>query len=112
LLQHEGVNREALVAAALLVIVNVAVFVYVQVRVRLLQGVHEDPELTPEWAMHVAAPCGALAVILFTWAFWGVFSWLAIPITYLYLFAFVMSMHFVPNVAGYTSEKRAASKSK
>lgn len=92
-------------------LVNFGVFVYVQVRVRWLQGVREDPELAPEWALHVATPCGALAVILFIWACWGVFGWVSIPIAYLYLFAFVMSMHFVPNVVGYRDAKASAVKS-
>lgn len=104
ILRHHGdINREALLAALLLVAVNVGVFLYVQIRVRLMQGVSDDPELVPKWAMHVAGPCAALAVILFIWACWGVFGWLSIPIAYLYLLAFVMSMHFVPNVAGYSS---------
>jgi hypothetical protein len=115
LLKHEGVNREALLASGLLVAVNAAIFVYVQVRVRWLQGVREDPELAPEWALHVAAPCGALAVILFIWACWGLFRWWSIPLAYLYLLAFVMSVQFVPHV-GYGQQgqarKRTAAKSR
>jgi hypothetical protein len=84
--------------ALLLAAVNLGIFVYVQVQVRWIRGIHQDPELVPKWALHVAAPCGGLAVILFMWACWGVFGWLSVPIAYVYLLAFVMSMHFLPNV--------------
>ena len=103
---HEGINREALLASGLLIAVNLGIFVYVQVRVRWLQGVHTDPELAPKWALHVAAPCGALSVILFMWACWGVFRWWSIPLAYLYLLAAVMLMHFVPNVVPYGAEAK------
>jgi hypothetical protein len=92
------------VGALLLAAVNICIFAYVQIRVRWGQGVHKDPELVPRWALHVAAPCGGLAVILFIWACWGVFGWLSVPIAYIFLLAFVMSMHFVPNVVSYRGD--------
>ena len=67
---------------------------------------------TQSWPLQVAGPCGGLAVILFIWACWGVFGWLSTPIAYLYLFALVMSMHFMPSVPGYSPNKRADVKSR
>jgi hypothetical protein len=83
--------------------INFGTFLYVQLYLRLVKGVSDDPELAAPWAVPVACVSGILAWVLCCCAGWGVWGYFTPVVMTIETIGLVMSLHFVPPVAQYSS---------
>lgn len=110
LTQPSAVRWGYLAGALACVGVNAGTFMYVQLYLRLVKGVHEDPELSTPWALPMASGSAILAWVLFCiagWSVWGYFTPLVMSVETVGL---VMCLHFVPPIAQYRPRSAACQK--